>query len=174
MDPESGISYPEPAPQFLVQLTSRRACRRCKGLGYVNIVDCAKIIPDDSKSIPRGRNHTAREIQNSPRFSGKSRPLPYARAQTSKANTRPSGRSHGRNPRGTDVKLDLRNETLSTSRYDVPYEGLVKYIEMQQSLDAGAEANKWSGQFFSRTVCPECLGNRLNKVSLHYFIDGKA
>ena len=56
----------------------------------------------------------------------------------------------------------------------MPYEGLVKYIEMQQSLDAGAEANKWSGQFFSRTVCPECLGNRLNKVSLHYFIDGKS
>ena len=45
---------------------------------------------------------------------------------------------------------------------------------MQQSEDAGADANKWSGQFFSKAVCPECNGNRLNPISLHFFIDGKS
>ena len=35
-------------------------------------------------------------------------------------------------------------------------------------------SNKWSGQFFSKAVCPECNGNRLNPISLHFFIDGKS
>ena len=48
---------------------------------------------------------------------------------------------------------------------------VVSHIEMQQDEDAGADANKWSGKFFSRAVCPECGGNRLNKTSLHFFID---
>lgn len=74
---------------------------------------------------------------------------------------------------GTDMRLDIRNETMSTSHYSGSYDGLVKYIEMQQDEDAGADANKWSGKFFSRAVCPECGGNRLNKTSLHFFIDGK-
>ncbi len=174
MDPESGISYPEPAPHSFSFNSPQGACRRCKGLGYVNIVDRAKIIPDDSKSIHEGGITPLGKYKNS---------LVFWQIEA-------ICRMHGTDIKkpigdlpeeameeilgGTDVKLDLRNETLSTSRYDVPYEGLVKYIEMQQSLDAGAEANKWSGQFFSRTVCPECLGNRLNKVSLHYFIDGKS
>ena len=44
---------------------------------------------------------------------------------------------------------------------------------MQQSEDAGSAAQKWSGQFYSRAVCPECNGQRLNKEALHFFIDGK-
>ncbi len=74
---------------------------------------------------------------------------------------------------GTDMRLDIRNETMSTSHYSGSYDGLVKYIEMQQDEDAGADANKWSGKFFSRAVCPKCGGNRLNKTSLYFFIDGK-
>lgn len=49
----------------------------------------------------------------------------------------------------------------------------MKYIEMQQDEDAGSQANKWSGQFFSRAVCPDCNGARLNNMSLHFYIDGK-
>ena len=44
---------------------------------------------------------------------------------------------------------------------------------MHQSDDAGAAAQKWSGQFFSRATCSECGGQRLNREALHYFIDGK-
>lgn len=59
------------------------------------------------------------------------------------------------------------------SNYFLTYEGLVKYLEMQQDDEAGATAQKWSGKFFSRTVCPECGGKRLNREALHFFIDGK-
>ena len=36
-----------------------------------------------------------------------------------------------------------------------------------------ASARKWSEGFFTRGVCPECKGDRLNREALHYFIDGK-
>lgn len=60
---------------------------------------------------------------------------------------------------------------MSTSNYFMRYEGLVKYIEMQQDEDASSQAKKWSGQFYSRITCPECHGDRLNKEALHFFID---
>lgn len=74
---------------------------------------------------------------------------------------------------GTNERLVIKNDTMSTSNYFLTYEGLVKYIELQQSEDAGSAAQKWSGQFYSRAVCPECNGQRLNKEALHFFIDGK-
>ena len=43
----------------------------------------------------------------------------------------------------------------------------------QQSDESSSQAQKWAGQFYSRCVCPECKGNRLNKEALHYYINGK-
>ena len=73
---------------------------------------------------------------------------------------------------GTDDRLEIKNDTMSTSNYFMRYEGLIKYIEMQQDEDASSQAKKWSGQFYSRITCPECHGDRLNKEALHFFIDG--
>ena len=56
---------------------------------------------------------------------------------------------------GTNQRLVIENETLATYNYFQTYEGLVKYIEMQQNDDASAAARKWSEGFFSRGVCPE-------------------
>lgn len=44
---------------------------------------------------------------------------------------------------------------------------------MQQTDDATSEAQRWSEKFYSRQVCPECHGDRLNREALHFFIDGK-
>ncbi|MDE7368658.1 MAG: hypothetical protein K2N08_02655 [Muribaculaceae bacterium] len=44
---------------------------------------------------------------------------------------------------------------------------------MQQYDDADDSAKKWSGRFYSRSVCPECNGARLNKQALHFFIGDK-
>ncbi len=74
---------------------------------------------------------------------------------------------------GTPERLQIKSETQSISNYFLSYEGLVKYIEMQQSDDATSEAQKWSGKFYSRMECPECHGDRLNREALHFFVDGK-
>lgn len=74
---------------------------------------------------------------------------------------------------GTNERLVIENDTMATYNYFNTYEGLVKYIEMQQGDDASAAARKWSEGFFSRAECPECKGDRLNREALHFFIDGK-
>ena len=74
---------------------------------------------------------------------------------------------------GTDRRLILKNESMGTVTPMGVYEGLLKYIDMQQADDAGAAAQKWSGQFYTRCECPECHGDRLNREALHFFIDGQ-
>ena len=173
MDPESGLSYPEPAPHNFSFNSPQGACRRCKGLGYVDLVDREKIIPDQTKSIHEGAIVPLGKYKNSLifwqieaicRMHGADIKTPVRELPDEALNDILTG---------TDVRLDLKNETMSTSRYDVPYEGLVKYIEMQQSDDAGSEAQKWSGKFYSRLECPKCHGDRLNREALHFFVDGK-
>lgn len=173
MDPESGISYPEPAPHNFSFNSPQGACQRCKGLGYVNLVDRAKLIPDPSKSIYEGGIVPLGKYKNSLVFwqveaicklYGATLRTPISELATEAINDILNG---------TEQRLDIKNETLSTSHYASVYEGLLKYIEMQSGEDAGSEANKWSDQFFSKTICPECNGARLNKVSLSFFIDGK-
>lgn len=62
---------------------------------------------------------------------------------------------------------------LGSSNYFMTYEGVAKYILMQQDGEASASAQKWAGQFIKMATCPECNGRRLNKEALHYLIAGK-
>ena len=74
---------------------------------------------------------------------------------------------------GTDERLQIKNDSLGTSNYFMSYEGVAKYILMQQESEASASAQKWAGQFIRMATCPECNGQRLNKEALHYKIAGK-
>lgn len=173
MDPETGLSYPEPAPHNFSFNSPQGACRRCKGLGFVSAVDEEKVIPDKTKSIYDGAIVPLGRYKNSLIFwQIEAICKQYGHDLKTPVEKLPH-EALGDILDGTDMRLDIRNETMSTSHYSGSYDGLVKYIEMQQDEDAGADANKWSGKFFSCAVCPECGGNRLNKTSLHFFIDGK-
>lgn len=173
MDAASGISYREPAPHNFSFNSPLGACPCCKGLGYVNIVDREKIIPNPSLSIHEGGILPLGKYKNSMIFwqidaickkYGVTIKTPIKQLPEEAMNEILNG---------TNERLVIENETLATYNYFQTYEGLVKYIEMQQNDDASAAARKWSEGFFSRGVCPECGGDRLNKEALHFFIDGK-
>ena len=173
MDSENGISYPEAAPHNFSFNSPQGYCNKCKGIGTVNIVDVEKIIPDNKLSIydggilPLGKYKNSIifwQIEAICRLYGKDLKSPIGELPDDALSDILNG---------TDQRLDLKNATLSTTHYSGNFEGLVKYIEMQQSDDAGSAANKWSGQFFSKKLCPECNGNRLNKIALSYYIDDK-
>lgn len=173
MDPENGLSYPVPAPHNFSFNSPQGACRKCKGLGFVNLVDQSKIIPDQSKSIYEGAIAPLGRYRNSLVF-WQIDAICKMHGCSIKDPVRdlaPEALDDILN--GTDARLDIRTETMSMSGYENTYDGLVKYIEMQNSEDAGGDANKWSEQFFSRTVCPDCGGRRLNRIALHFYIDGK-
>ena len=173
MDPVSGISYKEPAPHNFSFNSPQGACQCCKGLGFVNLVDQEKIIPDKSISIHEGGIIPLGKYKNSMIF-WQIDAICKKHGFTIKTPIKdlpPEAINDILN--GTPERLAIKNDTMSLSNYFQSYEGLIKYIELQQSEDAGAAAQKWSGQFFSRATCPECNGNRLNREALHFFIGDK-
>lgn len=173
MDPETGLSYREPAPHNFSFNSPQGACPKCKGLGFVNLVDRSKLIPDDSLSIADGGIVALGKQKNIMIF-WQIAAICEKYGFTLKTPIMDlSEEAISDILNGTTERLSIKTETLSTSNYFMAYEGLVKYIELQQSDDAGSAANKWSGQFYSRCVCPECNGDRLNREALHYFIGNK-
>lgn len=173
MDPETGLSYREPAPHNFSFNSPQGACPNCKGLGFVNIIDRSKIIPDDSLSIADGGIVALGKQKNTMIF-WQIAAICEKYGYTLKTPIKDlSDEAIDDILNGTTEQILPKAETLRFLNYFTTYEGLVKYIELQQSDDAGAAANKWSGQFYSRCVCPECNGDRLNREALHYFIGDK-
>lgn len=173
MDPENGLSYPEPAPHNFSFNSPQGYCPRCKGLGTVNVIDEEKIIPDKNLSIHEGGIAPLGKYRNSLvfwqieaicRLYGKTLKTPLRDLPVEALNDILYG---------TDQKLDIKNATMSTTYGQGNYEGLVRYIELQSTDDADSAANKWSGQFYSKAVCPECHGDRVNVIARNYFIDGR-
>lgn len=173
MDPATGLSYREPAPHNFSFNSPLGACPCCKGLGTVNIVDVEKIIPDSSKSIAEGGIVPLGKQKNSMIFWQIAAICEKygATLKTPLRNLPEEALSDILN--GTDERLHIKSENNSISNYFLSYEGLIKYIELQQTDDATSEAQRWSEKFYSRQVCPECHGDRLNREALHFFIDGK-
>ncbi len=173
MDPESGISYREPAPHNFSFNSPQGACPRCKGLGYVNIIDRDKIIPKPSMSIAEGGIVPLGKYRNSMIFWQIDAICRKYGATVKTPIDELPDEALSDILHGTTERLVIQNETMATMNYFSAYEGIVKYVEMQQADEADDGAKKWSQRFFSRAVCPECEGQRLNKEALHFFIDGK-
>ena len=173
MDPQTGLSYSEPAPHSFSFNSPQGACPKCKGLGYVNIIDKNKIIPNDEKSIYEGGIVPLGKYKNSLIFwqiaaicekydSSLKTPIKNLQEEALADILK-----------GTDERLQIKNESLGTSNYFLSFDGLIKYIEIQQQSDASSQAQKWAGQFVTTATCPLCEGHRLNKEALHYRIAGK-
>lgn len=173
MDPATGLSYREPAPHNFSFNSPLGACPCCKGLGTVNIVDIEKIIPDSGKSIAEGGIVPLGKQKNSMIFWQIAAICEKygATLKTPLRDLPEEALSDILN--GTDERLHIKSENNSISNYFLSYEGLIKYIELQQADDATSEAQRWSEKFYSRQVCPQCHGDRLNREALHFFVDGK-
>ncbi len=173
MDPATWLSYLEPAPHNFSFNSPLGACPRCKGLGYVNIIDRDKIMPDMTLSIRNGGILPLGKYKNVQIFWQISAICEkYGCTLDTPLNELPE-EALGDILNGTNERLSLKTETMSTSNYFLTFDGLVKYIEMQQDDTATSAAQKWAGQFFSRAVCPDCGGARLNREALHFRLNGK-
>lgn len=173
MDPATGLSYSEPAPHNFSFNSPQGACPRCKGLGYVNMIDREKIMPNLELSIYQGGIVPLGKYKKSLIFAqieaicskyGVTIKTPLKEVPDEALDDILNG---------TDEKLDIKDVSLAASLYFQRFEGLIKYIELQQQSDASASAQKWAGQFVSTIVCPECNGHRLSKEALHYRIENR-
>ncbi|MCI7009529.1 MAG: excinuclease ABC subunit UvrA [Parabacteroides sp.] len=173
MDPVTGLSYSEPAPHNFSFNSPQGACPKCKGLGQVNLLDMTKIVPDPSLSIYQGGIVALGKYKQSMIF-WQIESLCEKHGVTIKTpicNIPEEAMDEIMN--GTDERVPVKHESLGTSNYFMSYEGVAKYILMQQEMDASATAQKWAGQFIKTATCPECNGQRLNREALSYRLDGK-
>ena len=173
MCPTTGLSYNEPAPHNFSFNSPLGACPKCKGLGYVDEIDVDKIIPDRTLSIAKGGIlPLGKEKSNLFFWQIKAICEKYEVTLKTPIRDIPSD-ALDEILYGADEQLKINNEALGNSNYSVTYDGIAKYIDMQQDDDASATAQKWAGQFISTSVCSECNGQRLNKEALHFRFNNK-
>lgn len=173
MDPVTGLSYREPAPHNFSFNSPLGACPHCKGLGYVNVVDRDKIIPDKSKSIYSGGIVPLGSHKNTLIFNqidalcqnyGFTLKTPIEQLPDDLLNDILNG---------TGERLALSSEVSTFDSY-ATFDGVLKYVESQQDDDNSAFDQKRSNRFFTSVVCPHCHGARLNKEAMHFFVAGKS
>lgn len=173
MCPVTGLSYSEPAPHNFSFNSPQGACPKCKGLGVVNLIDMDKIVPDPSISIYKGGIVPLGKYRDTLIF-WQIEAICEKYGVTLKTPVKDlPDEALDEIMNGTDERLQIKNASLGASNYFLSYEGVAKYISLQQEGDASATAQKWAGQFIKQTTCPECNGRRLNKEALHYRLGGK-
>lgn len=173
MCPSTGLSYSEPAPHNFSFNSPHGACPRCKGLGIINQIDMSKIVPKPNLSIYAGGIAPLGKYKNS-LFFWQIEAICKKYDTTIKTPIKDLPEEALNDIMfGTDERLQIKNESLGTSNYTVTFEGVAKYINLQQEGDSSATAQKWAEQFIKTDICPDCNGQRLNKEALHYRINGK-
>ena len=175
MDPETGLSYGEPAPHNFSFNSPNGSCPRCKGLGEIRVIDLESIIPDKSKSIYQGGILPLGKYR---------RQLVFAQIEALCAKYEVSIKDPIKNLPEDLIKEILEGSeeeiTLTDDRFPdlrgipLSYDGLGAYLMSSQDQEEDSEqSQRWLLQFTKPQVCPECSGWRLNKEALHYLIAGK-
>ena len=172
MDPDTGISYPDPEPNTFSFNSPYGACPKCNGLGEIAEVDLKKIIPDPKKSIRDGgldvlgkysaTNYMYRQLESLGRFYHFTLDDPLADLSDEALNVILYGTSDY-----MGINVD------SESGYRGGFPGIANYISEMATDDQSAAIQKWANSFMNTVTCPHCHGYRLKEESLCFLIDGK-
>jgi len=172
MDPESGLSYDEPAPNAFSFNSPYGACPACNGLGQIEEITEESVIPDKSLSISRGGILPLGEYRDIWIFKKIEALLKrYKCTLSTPIKAIPKEVLHVL-LYGDDVPVSVSSIKYPGTDWNTKFEGIVNFLEKQR--DDGTEAiKKWVEDFMIIRTCPECNGARLKKESLYFRIDGK-
>ena len=175
MDPATGLSYGEPAPNIFSFNSPEGACPHCKGLGYVNEIDLKKVIPDDTVSIHDGAIVPLGKYKNQMIFWQIDAILKKydCTLKTPCSNIPDDAMSEILYGSLENIRID-KDIVHTSSDYFVAFDGVIKYLKTVMENDDSAASQKWAAQFLAETECPECHGKRLKKESLAYKIGDKS
>ena len=175
MCPTSGISYREPAPHNFSFNSLQGACPKCKGLGYVNVVDQEKVIPDPNLSIRKGGLAPLGKYRSALIFWCIETVLnKYEYTLDTPINELPE-EVMDEIFNGSTERLRIPAATAhTTDDYYVDFGGLVKYLRQMSDDDMSAASPKWAESFSSEQICPVCHGARLNREAMSYRFADKA
>ncbi len=172
MDPETGLSYDEPAPNMFSFNSPYGACPTCNGLGHIEEITKESVIPDDALSISRGGIAPLGEYRDIWIF------------KKIEAILKKQGLSIATKIK--DLPEDVMNVLLFGDENPVAvksvkypgtdwytkFEGIVNFLQKQKN--SGSEKiQKWVKEYTVTQKCPDCHGARLKQEALHFKIDNK-
>ena len=174
MDPVSGLSYRDPAPHNFSFNSAQGACPKCKGLGFVSVMDYEKVVPNDKLSIKEGGLAPLGKYRNALIFWEIQTVLADydCDLKTPIADIPEEAMDEIFNGRADRLRIPAAT-AHTTDDYYVEFNGLVKYIQQMADTEMTAASQRWAEQFSKTTICPECQGARLNREALSYRFAGK-
>ena len=171
MDPVSGLSYGEPAPNIFSFNSPEGACPRCKGLGLVSEIDMKKVVPDTNLSIYEGSIIPLGKYKNQMIFWQIDAILKQhdCTLKTPYKDIPPEAIDEILNGTLENIRID-KDIIHTSSDYFVAFDGVIKYLKTVMETDDSAASQKWASQFLAEAECPECHGQRLKREALSYRI----
>ena len=157
MCPDTGISYRDPAPHSFSFNSPHGACPKCKGLGYVNAADIDKVIPNNALSIYEGGIEPLGKYKNSILFWQIETVLKKHGYELHTPIRELSEEALTDILYGYPGQIRLENTALGVSSNSLyNFEGIIKYVTMQEENSTSKKANKWAEQFISVVKCDVC------------------
>ena len=172
MDPTTGLSYDEPAPNLFSFNSPYGACPTCNGLGVVEEITEESVIPDKKLSIARGAILPLGEYRDIWIFKKIEAILKRHRLSLTTPIKEIPNEVIKTLLYGDDIPVAVASVKYPGTEWNTRFEGIVNFLEKQR--DDGSDAlKKWAEDFTIIKRCPECDGARLKKESLHFKIDKK-
>lgn len=174
MDPVSGIAYRDPAPHNFSFNSTQGACPKCKGLGFVSVMDRDKVVPDPKLSIKEGGLAPLGKYRNALIFWEIQTVLADydCDLKTPICDIPEEAMDEVFNGRADRLRIPA-STAHTTDDYYVEFDGLVKYIQQMADSEMSTASQRWAEQFSKTALCPACHGARLNKEALAYRFAGK-
>ncbi len=169
MDPSTGLSYDEPAPNTFSFNSPYGACPSCKGLGVIEEITKESIIPDPKLSISRGGIAPLGEYRDIWIFKKINAILKRYKASISTPIEKLNDEVIHTLLYGDKVTVEVDSVKYPGTKWNTTFEGIINFLEKQQ--EGGSEKiQKWISDFTVSTTCPDCQGYRLKKEALHFRI----
>ena len=171
---KSGLSYNEPEPNAFSFNSPRGYCKKCKGIGKIFIINEKKIIPDTNLSISNGGIDPLRNIEDKWIINEVETILKKYNFKINEPIKNLSPDCIEAILYGIKNNFKIENKDIGVSKYyELNFEGIANFIYTQFQETNSKKIKNWAKQYIDYSQCPKCLGNRLKKESLHFFIDEK-
>ena len=172
MDPMSGISYDDPAPNLFSFNSPYGWCATCQGLGVVQEITEDSIIPDKSLSISQGAIAPIGEFRDLWIFKQLEVLLKPFKVNLTTPIEKFPAEAIEIMLMGNDEPVPVPSVKHPGTDWNSNYEGIMNFLKRQQE-NGTDKIQDWLKDFMSINTCPECAGARLKKESLWIKIDDK-
>lgn len=170
MDPETGLSYDEPAPNTFSFNSPYGACPTCNGLGITEEITRESIIPDPNLNITRGGIAPLGEYRDIWIFKKIEAILKHYKCSMSTPIKDLPENVIEILLNGDKIEVAVDSVKHPGTKWHTTFEGIINFLKKYQE-GTSDKIQDWVSEFTIIQTCPECQGYRLKQEALHIKID---